>query len=100
MRKTSMTFNENELEFLIDAIHSYYEVKSKNIQNLKSRSGEKIPELAEMKYEETIFGVLDDKIHNALERCWKKSKNDLYEMTGGYLGDGVYVSLDGELYQN
>lgn len=100
MSKTSMTLNEYELEFLMDAIHSYYEVQSKNIQNLKTRSGEKIPELSEMKYEETIFGVIDEKIYKALERCWKKPKNDIYEMTGGYLGDGVYITEDGCLYEN
>ena len=85
MRKTSMTLSENELEFLMDAIHSYYEVKSKNIQNLKTRSGEKIPELSEMKYEETIFGVVDEKIHKALMRCDKQPDDSLYGISGGYL---------------
>jgi hypothetical protein len=91
MRKTSITLDENLLEFLNSAIDCYYEHTIAN----KDKNG-----FGDWAREETLFGVIDEKIYKALERCWKKPKNDIYEMTGGYLGDGVYITEDGRLYEN
>ena len=91
MRKTSITLDEGQLEFLSFAICELYKQELKN----GDKNG-----LADMDVKNTIFGYMDDKIHAALKRCWKKSKNDIYEITGGYLGDGIYVTEDGHPYQN
>jgi hypothetical protein len=91
MRKTSITLDESQLEFLHDAIHAYYEQELINAD----KNG-----LAGLEFKDTFFGHMDDKIYAAMERCWKKPKNDIYEMTGGYLGDGVCITEDGHLYQN
>ena len=34
------------------------------------------------------------------EKTYPPKVNPIYEMTGGYLGDGVYITPDGELYEN
>ena len=49
-----------------------------------------------------LFSAIDEKVDDACyeffdERAYLR---DMYENTGGYLGDGVYVSRDGVIYHN
>ena len=34
------------------------------------------------------------------EKTYPPEVDPIYEMTGGYLGDGVWITPDGELYEN
>lgn len=62
MKKTSIILNVNQLGFLKAAMDCFYEHTIAN----KDKNG-----FGDWTREETLFGVVDEKIHKALMRCFK-----------------------------
>ena len=89
-RKAKIAFTEKEL-MLFHWILS-------NIKNIKTKKDKKLFEMSEE--EQKLFEEIRFMIFHTLYHEFPPSPEELYEITGGYLSEGVYVTPDGNFYSN
>ena len=88
-RKMKISFTRNEAV----AIYCLFQALSFGTENLRKAVG--INKLTEDVYDDILgrFSIL-------VEDTFPPEVDPIYEMTGGYLSDGVCITPDGRLYSN
>lgn len=88
-RKMKVSFTKEESM----ALYHLFETISWSREELREAVG--INKTTEQTYDD-IF----EKFWILTEKTFPPEVDPIYEMTGGYLGDGVYITPDGHLYEN
>ena len=89
-RTVKIKLNRKEAEMLAGILWTLRMSKNKALKKQFNVDGEN----------KEIFEELESKVSDQVEEAFPMTPREFYEMTGGYLGDGVHVSPDGHLFSN
>jgi predicted transcriptional regulator len=89
-RKVKISLTEQEYMLLDWILSEIPKIKTKTAQKQFSMNEEK----------QKMYVKIQDMISNVLWDDFPPTAQELYQITGGYLSEGVHISPDGDIYSN